>query len=97
MSFLFLEAQRIRTGRAWALPWWPLPWTRIPCTWPMWGDSRLYLFSGTAWCQITRDHSLVEENGVPGEAGAEQRVLQVPEKHHHQGLWGIRPAVTADF
>lgn len=24
-------------------------------------------------------------NGVPGEDGAEQRVLQIPEKHYHQG------------
>ena len=46
-ELLFLEAQRIRTGRAWVLPWWPLPWTRIPCTWPMW-ETAACIFSGTA-------------------------------------------------
>ncbi len=74
----------IRTGRAWALPWWPLPWTQDTMYVANVGDSRLYLFRD-GLSQITRDHSLVEEMVIPGEAGAEQRVLQVPEKYHHQG------------
>ena len=48
------------------------------------GDSRLYLFRG----RLKPDHQGSFPgggNGVPGEAGAEQRVLQIPEKHHHQG------------
>lgn len=47
------------------------------------GDSRLYLFgSGLSDHQGSFPGG---GNGIPGEAGAEQRVLQVPEKHHHQG------------
>ncbi len=60
------------------------------------GDSRLYLVDPTGMCQITRDHSLVEEMLRRGEM-TEEMAEHAPNRNVITRAIGAEPQVKIDF
>lgn len=60
------------------------------------GDSRIYLFHGHSICQLTKDHSIVQELVEQGSITAEEAAFH-PRKNLITRALGVGPQVEVDF
>ena len=60
------------------------------------GDSRIYLFHGHSICQLTKDHSIVQELVEQGSITAEEAAFN-PRKNLITRALGVGPQVEVDF
>ena len=60
------------------------------------GDSRIYLFHGHSICQLTEDHSIVQELVEKGSITAEEAAFH-PRKNLITRALGVGPQVEIDF
>ena len=60
------------------------------------GDSRIYLFHGHSICQLTKDHSIVQELVEKGSITAEEAAFH-PRKNLITRALGVGPQVEIDF